>query len=381
MKGYIFYIQYTNPAYYPPLENSAKIFSEQEYQVFFLGTQSVSANDLIAKSRKNVTVRLLPYCPPGFFQKIHFLYFCFTAFWQAVFLRPRWIYFSDFMSTPAGVLLSLFMRKRIIYHEHDSPPAQTGLFVKPVFLTRSILARRAELCILPNNERMDIFIKTTGRTKQTLCVWNCPQRAEANLPQSSTSSQPLILYYHGSITPERLPLAVIEALVRMAGRAHLWIAGYETIGSRGYTEKIKAYVERYTPNGCVKTLGAFECRRDLILKMRNAHVGLSLMPKDATDINMMHMTGASNKPFDYMAGGLALVVSNISEWENMYVKPGYGLSCDPDSVDSIVQCLQWFLDHPKEIREMGEKGRQRILSEWNYEQQFKSVFKIVDCDS
>ena len=29
--------------------------------------------------------------------------------------------------------------------------------------------------------------------------------------------------------------------------------------------------------------------------------------------------------------------------------------------------LRWFLDHPVEMRAMGERGRQKIATEWNYE--------------
>ena len=38
------------------------------------------------------------------------------------------------------------------------------------------------------------------------------------------------------------------------------------------------------------------------------------------DINLNYMTGASNKPFDYMACGLALLVCDLSDWKQMYVE-------------------------------------------------------------
>jgi glycosyltransferase involved in cell wall biosynthesis len=59
----------------------------------------------------------------------------------------------------------------------------------------------------------------------------------------------------------------------------------------------------------------------------------------------------------------------------MYVDPGYGLACDPEEPESIAQALNWFLEHPEKMRNMGEKGRKRILEEWNYESQFDPVFK------
>ena len=45
---------------------------------------------------------------------------------------------------------------------------------------------------------------------------------------------------------------------------------------------------------------------------------------------------------------------------------------------SIAEALGWFLNHPADMRAMGERGRQRILSEWNYERQFSPVFEQLN---
>jgi glycosyltransferase involved in cell wall biosynthesis len=104
------------------------------------------------------------------------------------------------------------------------------------------------------------------------------------------------------------------------------------------------------------------------------------MPLKSADLNLKAMTGASNKPFDYLSCGLALVVSRLPDWEEMFVKPGYGISCDPGSPGSIAEGLQWFCDHPEEMRAMGERGREKILESWNYEAQFQPLFdRLANC--
>jgi hypothetical protein len=57
----------------------------------------------------------------------------------------------------------------------------------------------------------------------------------------------------------------------------------------------------------------------------------------------------------------------------MYVEPGYGLACNPEDPESIAATIGWYLDHPTEMRAMGEQGRRRILTDWNYEAQFSVV--------
>jgi spore maturation protein CgeB len=109
-----------------------------------------------------------------------------------------------------------------------------------------------------------------------------------------------------------------------------------------------------------------------------ATVGLAFMPKRSSDINMVAMTGASNKPFDYMACGLGLIVSDLPEWRTMFVKPGHAVACDPEVPASIARAIAWFVEHPREAAEMRARGRLKIMAEWNYEAQFEPVLGLME---
>jgi glycosyltransferase involved in cell wall biosynthesis len=101
------------------------------------------------------------------------------------------------------------------------------------------------------------------------------------------------------------------------------------------------------------------------------------MPTRSDDINLNTMTGASNKPFDYLACGLALVVSDLPDWRLMFVDPGYAVCCNPDEPSSIEHAVHALVDRPGKMRAMGELGRQRILCDWNYETQFAPILGVI----
>ena len=122
-------------------------------------------------------------------------------------------------------------------------------------------------------------------------------------------------------------------------------------------------------------LGAIPLRADLLEQSSRCDVGLALMPLTSDDVNLRTMAGASNKPFDYLARGLALLVSDLAEWKALFVDPGYGLACNPEDPESIGQALRWFVEHPTEVRRMGERGRVKVEREWNYETQFAPVLR------
>ena len=381
----ILYVQYTNPAGYPPLEHSSRILANEGWQVLFLGTGAQGANALEFPPHPNIAVRKLQFCPAGWRQKLHFAGFGLWALGWVLRRRPNWIYASDLLSCPSVLALSFLPGLKVVYHEHDSPEARsqksevrsrTSSFQRFVMWSRKKLARRAALCILPNEKRIEHFKEQTGTTRPVLCVWNCPRQEEVATNLKSEGGK-FIVFFHGSIVPARLPVTVIDAMAMLPENIVLRVAGYETVGHQGYVKSLQARAQNLGVGSRIEFLGAFP-RHQLLDQCREAHIGLAFMPMSSTDVNEQTMTGASNKPFDYLACGLALMVSARPDWEEMFVQPGYGLAGNPNDADSIAAKLRWFLEHPKETCEMVERGQQRILAEWNYETQLAPMLAKLE---
>jgi glycosyltransferase involved in cell wall biosynthesis len=373
MRMRIAYIQYTNPAAYPPLEHSSRILARAGWQVLFLGAGSRGANALRFPPHPNVTVKLFGVSSPGVRQKFHYLAYCVWVLGWVLAWRPRWVYASDPLSCPVALLLSWIPWLQVVYHEHDSPntAAVDGGIHRLVLRSRSRLAGRALSCILPNQQRLETFQRLTGSPAS--CVWNCPTKEEVAAPRRVINSGVVWLLYHGSIVPNRLPVQVLTAVSRLPDSVKLRVIGYETLGSRGYLAALCRKARELRISDRVELVGPVPTRFELLRYARASDIGLSLMPMSPQDINMAAMVGASNKPFDYLACGLALLVSDLPDWRATFVEPGYGLACAAHDPESIAQAIRWFLDHPAEMRAMGERGRRRIIQEWNYEAQFAAV--------
>jgi glycosyltransferase involved in cell wall biosynthesis len=390
MSRRILYLQYTNPANYPPLEHGGLILLKAGWEVWFFGIQSEGeSNKLAFPAPLAERQTLWPRSTPGLKQKLHFIAFTLAALWQVIRRRPAWVYCSDLMSCPAAWLIGALTRCQVLYHEHDSPEdvhyltsdlrPLTSRFQHFLLWSRRRVGLRADLVVLPNQKRLDLLCQTAGRKKNSLCVFNCPRQEELTGSNGERGGHGIVrLAFHGSINQDRLPLAILTAMSRFPGQVCLSVAGYEPAGSRGY---MREFLQRAAELGLgkqVEFVGALPTRRDLYQQASKCNVGLAFMPLQDGDMNMANMTGASNKPFDYLACGLALLVSARPEWEEMFVRPGYGRSCDPADADSIAAQLDWFLKRPADTRRMGTLGRQRILADWNYETQFAPVLNILN---
>jgi glycosyltransferase involved in cell wall biosynthesis len=379
----IMYLQYTNPAAYPPLEHSSRILADSGWQVLFCGTGSLGANNLRFSPHARITIRQLAFSPAGWRQKLHYLQFSLWVLGWTLCWRPAWVYASDLLACPIALLLSALPGVRVIYHEHDSPSSsQSSLFKKLSLWARRKLAHRAEMCVLPNQKRAESFraelaVSAVNGHQSTAVVWNCPSLKEVSKPRLPHEGGDLWVLYHGSIVPARLPVAALEALALLPERVKLRVIGYETVGHQGYIDLLKERARVLGISDRLDFLGTLPERKTLLSWCRKSDVGLALMPMGSVDINEQAMVGASNKPFDYLSCGLALLVSDLVDWRQMYVNSGCGLACDSADPQSIAAALQWFLDHLVEMRTMGELGRQKVETEWNYENQFYPLLREV----
>lgn len=361
----VLFLQLTDPAGYPPIMHAANILAESDFEAILFSSPTKEWA-MKVYSKKYVRIIGAKTRSDHFVKPSQYLKYCLKAIFLAVRERPKFIYASDSLGALPSLLSAWASGAKIIYHEHDSPSLSSDLN----YLVRSArrkVTKSAFLVVFPNLERGLIAQREIGFSVNKLrIVWNVPRSCELSSTPSSVGD-PLILYYHGNISPAMIPESVIEAVTRFNGKIRLDVVGYESPSGRGY---IKSRLS--TP--FVRYIGQLS-RRDLIKQAASAHVGLALIPVNANDVNVQHMVGASNKAFDYLAAGLPLIVSEVPEWQSLIVDSGFGFSCDPNSVDSIEEVLRWFLENPDERMEMSMLGKLKIKSEWNYENQFGKVLK------
>ena len=371
----VLYVQYTNPGAYPPLVRGAGLLAESGADVMMLGTRVRNTDALNIQPADGITVRLAEPPPEGWRLKAHYARYAAWVAREASAWKPDWIYASDLLSAPIALALAALTAARVVYHEHDAPSdAHPTWIIRRYLDARRRLLRDANLVVTPNAERSARLAAIAGG-RAVFTVWNCPRRP-VRRPPMRQSADLLRVVYRGSVNSQRLPLSAVEAVARSQTPVTLDVAGYETVGSRGYLTALAAHAERLGAGGRVRVLGTLP-EDELAVICEQCDLGLAFMPMTSPDENMRRMAGASNKTFEYLWYGVTPLVSDLPDWDRTFTKPGYALACDPQQVGSISDALRWAARHRSVVRDMAVRGWERLRVDWNYESQFAPVLEAM----
>lgn len=369
----ILYVQYTDPAGYPPLERSAWQFAELGWTVRFIGLEAQGrARHLLIAPHPRISVKLMSRPARGFLRQTSYLGFLIKCLVEIIKSRPTVVYCSEIRSYPVGLMASFCSPGATVLHEHDTPASDGSRISAGLRVLRRHFAQRASLCVLPQAERAEKFAKEVGATR--ICVvYNCPSLRELQTRFNPHSKTAFTIWYHGSIVPSQMPEAIIHALTKLPLDVNFDFAGYETLSSHGYVDHILALAAELGVGGRVTYRGTLPLRSDLLKAVRSADLGLALF----ADPFREPMAGASNKPFDYLACGVPVLTNEAQEWKAFFGDSGVSVSCNPESAEDIARAVLWFREHPEERLKMAENGIQIIKSVWNYEAQFSGVVDLL----
>lgn len=108
-----------------------------------------------------------------------------------------------------------------------------------------------------------------------------------------------------------------------------------------------------------------------IIEGKNFHYyGRTLEPEkvlNAGDVFVLptHREGFGTSVLEAACIGLPCICSDAYGVLDSYVENETGLRCHVGDINSLYQCMRYLYEHPKEIKRMGQNGRQRVLNDFN----------------
>lgn len=83
------------------------------------------------------------------------------------------------------------------------------------------------------------------------------------------------------------------------------------------------------------------------------------------------------KIFESMEQGLPVLLSDVPLYRHIVEKYGCGLCVDPNDSKAIAEAIKYLVDNKEEAYEMGQRGREAVLKEYNWQKQAEKYLETV----
>ncbi len=312
-----------------------------------------------------VLIRALPK-PSGRFERMTTNVI--RAYRRALETGSETFHFHDPELVIAGILLKLRGFK-VIYDVHENFSSQS---LYKEWLGPPIVRRFVSLLVkLIENVACIFFDRIVAATPdivanfpkhKTFLVRNMPILGMiGDIPKSQIQKSVPVLIYSGGLSRARGIKEMVQALPFLENQAELWLMG--------------SWENNKLLDECKRELGWKNVRYfgqiplvEVYGLTKAADIGLvTYLPEEG------HMTAIPNKPFECMACGLPLVVSEFPLWREMF--SGCALLVDPRSPKEIARAIDRLLSEAQLRADMGERSRKLVAEEYSWEAEGKVLLK------
>ena len=180
-----------------------------------------------------------------------------------------------------------------------------------------------------------------------------------------------LLHFHGSITATAVPLEIAAAVARLPAGSLLRVCGYPTDGGV-HVRAIRAAFAQLGLGERLQIIDPLE-RNRLLALARTAQIGIAGFAAPGLNSNHDAMVGASNKVFDYLACGLAVLISDAPQWRSLLGGRDDVAFFEHGDVDSMVRGVEKLVAF--RASQSGTTAAVAMPEQWTHEAQFAPVLR------
>jgi glycosyltransferase involved in cell wall biosynthesis len=280
-------------------------------------------------------------------------------------------HFHDPELIPAGVVFRVLGNK-VIYDVHEDVPQQ--IMYKEWIGSTCVKKCVASIVHIIEQMATVIFTRVVAATpdiankfnpSKTVLVRNLSVISLIdNVKPLEIEKQKPILIYTGGLTRVRGIKEIIQAMEFIGDRAELWLLGrWDDEEFENECKVLEGW--RYT-----KYFGFIPFEKHYsFLKVANIGI-VNYLPLPN------HLKALPNKPFEYMACTLPMVMSNFPYWQEIFEE--CALFAHPCNPEDIADKILYLLSNPDKAKQFGERGRQLIEEKYSWENESKKLLKAYE---
>jgi len=273
---------------------------------------------------------------------------------------------------PEFMIAALMLRllgKTVIYDIHENNPA--AIMSKP-YLNSNFIKKVMALCFnIAEQISVRIFSYTvTARPditkrfniKNIKTIFNYPILPEYDkIPTLNLKKNKQSVIYVGGMSRIRGIRELISAFENIPN-AELWLLG--TFEDESFQEECK----KLPGSANVRYLGQVESF-EIFSYIKASDAGIITFWPEPN-----HLTTIATKPFEYMACGVPVIMSDFDYWKDFFGENA--IYVDPKDPNQIARTITQLLEDPNKAKSMGQRGLEKVKEEYNWAQEEKKLIGV-----
>ena len=295
-----------------------------------------------------------------------------TVFQRALREQADIYHFHDPELIPAGILLKVLTRKRVIYDVHedlakdimskDWIPRQLR---KPISWATRKLERLGSRFFDAIVAATDDIANNFKNHRRSVAIRNYPALNFPDLPPRKDDER-FTMIYVGLLSPERGITEIVRALEYLEAPESVRLILCGEFSPPSYEKSLRslAVSDRVEFVGWVNPMEARQ-------KMGQVDVGLVCYHPEEN-----HMKAMPNKLFEYMIAGVAVLSSDFPLWKEIVEGNRCGMTVNPLNPRDIAAALSYLRSNPGLRLEMGINGKKSVLEKYNWDNEAKKLLNL-----
>ena len=281
-------------------------------------------------------------------------------------------HFHDPDLIPVGLFLK-FLGAKVIYDVHEDYPASIRASEWMPHSMRWISASAFDVLEKICHCFFDATVAATGdiskrfRSSRSMVLHNYPVlNCSLEMTNHKSCSKDHTIIYVGALSKVRGISEIMQSLEYIDEKLRVKLKLLGKFTESDFEKEIRAteifsQVDlKYVPY------------KEVILHLSNADIGLVLLHPLPNYIRSM-----PTKLFEYMSAGLPVIASNFPLWKHIVEKNNCGLTVDPTKPREIAAAVEYLMERPELMEEMGKNGKMAALKEYNWEQESVKLLDLM----
>jgi hypothetical protein len=286
--------------------------------------------------------------------------------------------FHDPELIPVGLLLRAFGRK-VVYDVHENVAGQIADKIWIPKVVRGVTAQAYDWldrltlprwsAVVTTSEELTRKISRHREGVTTIQNYAVLEEFAAGARPESASHSSHVLIDCGGVSPRTSTPALVEALSLLPAALDLKLILAGPVDADARFEEIQALAgwKRVEYQGTVS-------RPQMIRLMAGAGMALILYRNSPNNNDVR-----SNRFFEALASGLPVIAPTFPHWRKAVESIGCGLTVDPTDPEAIARAISYLITHPEEAKEMGRRGQEAALKNFNWTSESAKLLNLYRC--